>query len=617
MRILLLALAIILLPGAAWALEAQALVDRTSIGVNDTLSLSIILSGDGAKDAKVDITPMRDFLVLSQSASTNISIINGSMHRQVSYRYRLAPNKTGQLSIPAFPVHYEGQVIETAPVSITVAGQQSAPAAPGPNNARPQQGTRGTQQSQQQPESLEQNLFMKAEISNPAPYVGQPIVYKVSVFQSIRIEQPTFQEPPFAGFAVDPVDEGVSSPTQINGRRFNVTALRYALTPLEPGEKTLAPSTLDFVVLQPSGRPSNDPFDRFFNDPFFSGSPFGRFRRAAGQIHSEPVKMNVLPLPEYTGEQAFSGLVGRYTLSASMDKSTAKVGDSVTMTVTIEGAGNIKDAPPPKLGAPDGVKVYQDAPQEEISLTDQGYQGKKVFRFALVPSKPGQYSIPPLSLVFFDPQERRYRTVNTEAMALNATPVAEDEAGESTKVTVSPEAATTPTPTAQPQKQQVAYEERDILPLKEGLQALEREAPMSLSLIILLALAPPALFGAAWIFRRRTGRVLTPEKEQTLRAGQALKAAKEAQDPQEGVSQLRKALVAATCSRGACRRESLTYAEAADILRKGGASEDDTTAVCALMERLDTARYSGAGLLAAQLQELVQETEQAVRRVRK
>ncbi|MCP4684958.1 MAG: protein BatD, partial [bacterium] len=153
----------------------------------------------------------------------------------------------------------------------------------------------------------------------------------------------------------------------------------------------------------------SDPIDSFFNDSFFSAA-----RTKPVQVSSNGVNLVVRPLPPYSGDQTFSGLVGQFTMGAVIDKPKLAAGESATLTLTIQGKGNIMDAGSLPLNLDPGlVKVYDDTPTEEMAATAMGFSGKKIFKHALVPRKPGALVIPAVSLTYFDVDDNEYKTVST------------------------------------------------------------------------------------------------------------------------------------------------------------------------------------------------------------
>ena len=97
-----------------------AQVDRNSLAADEQLVLSVTVSGDFLKIPQPDISLLEDFVVVSSSTSTQVSIVNGQMTSQGVFIYRLQPLREGQLVINPISVNVDGQVYLTDPISIEV-----------------------------------------------------------------------------------------------------------------------------------------------------------------------------------------------------------------------------------------------------------------------------------------------------------------------------------------------------------------------------------------------------------------------------------------------------------------------------------------------------------------
>ncbi len=360
------------------------------------------------------------------------------------------------------------------------------------------------------------------------------------------------------------------------------------------------------------GRQPRSPLDQFFNDPFFKNDPmlFGGAHQSL-TARSQPLTAHARPLPPFTGPGKFSGLVGRFDIRAELDKPSLAVGESTTLTVTIEGAGNLPDAGKPDFAAPQGFKVYEEAPQSEIDAAPDGYRGKRVFRYVLAPYSPGQATIPAIELTSFDPATGEYASARTQPLALNIQPGAQQE---------TPVVASSPAAAPGQAKSKVEFLRKDLLPIRQGLSAATDRRPLPWLVFAGLFLAPTALFGLALLVRALAGKERGAASVMAQRADQALKAALtccNARPPQtaEALSHCAKALTAAVLSRAGRAGESLTYQEIEAVLANECACPDEAAAAKALMEHIDSVRYGGGAFDANDLGAMVQETRRLARKL--
>jgi hypothetical protein len=552
----------------------RALVDRNQVQPGESLRLQVVISGG---DGVVDLAPLSDFEIHSQGTSTQISMINMRTTRQVIHSYQLLPRKTGNLTIPALTVDVDDRRLRTRPIQITVAEQTGSG-----GGAR--------------------DIIVAADVSHHNPYVGQQFRYTFTLYQGVQITEGRLEQPDFKGFEVHEYEERPTRRKVINGREYLVTEVNYLLIPLSPGPVTIDPARLSFGLVKRQRRSRGGSLDDLFG--------LGRTQVEPRLITSQALEVTVRPLPAYTGEAPFSGLVGEFQLSREVGQTALKVGESTTLAVKIRGEGNIRDAQAPLLEVPTAFKTYTDTPSADIQMDGGGFRGEKVFRTALVPVAVGTYQLPATVLVYFDPGGEIYREARAEAVELAVTA---GEPGADTTVAVMA------TPGAQPnagiRKQKVAFTGSDLLPLKEGLDALEAPRrlgqPLFWTLFLVPALAHLCLGGAL--------RLLKPAADARSRMRrklrQALRDAGLNDDPTAFLSALRRALVAAVMGASGGSGEALTAAEARQRLEQSGVDGDLAAAAAQLLEEVDGYHYSGITLSGADRQRLRQETGNLVRRV--
>lgn len=555
------------------AAEIQAVVDRTHIGPGESLELTVSIKGG---DGTVDISPIRDFKVLSGGTSTSVQIINGQMSREVNHTYTLIPLKEGRLVIPPLTVMSDKTPRKTAEIVVTVS----------PNTKEKTGG---------------EDVFAEGQVSNSSPYTGEPFIYTFKLFNAVQITNARLQKPEFSGFMAKEVDNSRKTyRTVMAGREYQVTDLNILLVPLGAGPKTIDPGSLecDIVVRQNTRR---GPFG-ILDDSFF-----GQGRVEPRVIRTEPLIVTVKPLPPFNGKGQFSGLVGTFQIQFDMDKTTLNVGESATLSVTVSGTGNIMDAPAPEISIPDAFKSYKDAPQENIQPGVNGYTGEKIFRMALVPLKEGKYTLEPITLNFFDVSSGQYKTRLTAPVSITVHPSKEKD-----KL----EVYSSPTSEPKPLKKNVEFTGRDILPLKEDMDALKTQKAISTAWFWAFLLAPALLCLGVKAYLMRTTKKDDPSSLMALRADQALKdACKPNVSADEFLTCLSRSLISILLSRAGVKGESLTYIEAETILKSAGFSEEAAKSATHLIERIDSGRFSGHELDSKSRETLLAETRELVRMI--
>lgn len=553
------------------AASVRAVVGRNQATVGESIAMQVTIE-DGK--GSIDLSRLTDFKTISRGTSSSFKMINGRTSRQLIHNYVLIPLKAGNLTIPAIPVTIDGKTHFTAPIRIMVNREPPA-------------------------DSGKRDVYVTAAVSEAAPWIGQQITYTFRLFNAVQVADAKFQPPEFNGFNAEELEDRNSYRTVINGREFIVTEVTFILVPVKTGDLEIEPAVLQAGLVKRNRR--QRPFSGM--DAFF-----GRTELATRVLESDPIAVQVRALPATPPGTSFSGLVGRFEIAASLEKTDIQVGDSSTLTVTISGSGNIMDAPAPAIPAPDEFKVYADNPDEQIQLGKDGYSGSKTFRTALVPVQPGQYHIDPIIWAYFDADAGEYRTLSTAAFDLAASP--------SDMSTTDIEVFRASPGQPPSLKQRVEFTDRDILPLKTELDAIKTGRSMP-PLWFGLFLAIPALgFAAARAVVQMTRKEDSPGRVMADRAKQALKTAAAADSSDaDFLSALYRALVSAILGRQGVMGVSLTWSEAKHQLAGIGWDVDDAAATAGLLETIESFNYSGGTLDGVKRAELLERTRQAVRRL--
>ncbi len=532
---------------SAWSAQVQAVVDRTQVGLGESVTLEVTIEG---ADGEVDVSGIDDFNVISRGSTSSYEFVNGRSSRKMIYNFILIPLKEGRLTIPALSVDVEGKPLRTEPIVIEVQKKQAS----GQGDA---------------------DLLLKAEVSDRTPYIGQPITCTFTFYNAVQVIEARFDKPEFRGFSVAEVDDQKSGNTVINGKRYFFQRVVYVLTPRKEGPLTIEPAQVQCKVSAGrSRRGMPSPFDDFFN----------RGRVEIRAVQSDPLTLDARALPPVPADRKFSGLVGTFQLSSHMERTDLAVGDSVTYTLTLEGKGNLLEAPNVRPAVPEAFKHYDDAPQEEIGLTMEGYQGRKIFRTALVPIKAGEFVLPEVRLTYFDPQQAQYLTIASQPVDISVGP---SEKSDSRSISA---------PSSPPGKGRnvVTFTGRDILPLKEDLNALESRKALSPGGFLIWLLVPAVFYLGATVVLHLVNRGDAHQKRLLRQCREALKAAGQADVGQrEYLSKLHQALVAAIRLKSRTLGASLTWSEAEEVLRQSGAGTEMASRAAKLLEEIETANYSG------------------------
>lgn len=386
--------------------SVTATVDRTTIGLNEDFSLNVEISGNGGEPK---LPEMEAFASLAgTSTSTNIQMVNGRFSQSVTYQYTFFAKTVGKFTIGAVEVESKGQVYRSQPITIEiVAGSAATPQQTPPAAGRGQQ--------TEAPPNLEGNIYLDAKVDRSRVYQNEPVVVRYRIYTRLNISSYGISSlPNYSGFWTEdfPMPQQPQTHREvINGQTYLVAEIKKtAVFPQSVGRKKLEPLVIECEVQLPRRR-SRDIFDQFFDDPFTA-------RTTRQRITSRPVEIEVLPLPEEGKPANFSGAVGNFSLTASVDKSAVKANEAISLKVKVSGAGNIKVLPNPKIDLPADFEVYDPKLAENIKHDNDQISGSKTWEYVIVPRFQGSHEIKPITLSYFDPRARAYKTASTAPILL-------------------------------------------------------------------------------------------------------------------------------------------------------------------------------------------------------
>jgi Flp pilus assembly protein TadD len=136
------------------------------------------------------------------------------------------------------------------------------------------------------------------------------------------------------------------------------------------------------------------------------------------------VDVEVLPLPASGRPADFDGAVAEnLKISARLDRTQVPEGEPITMTVTLSGSGNVRTFSKPRLPELPQFKVYDADSKTEVRNLDR-VLGTRTYEIVLVPRGPGEFTIPPVRLSYFDTYGDAYKTLETDPFEVVSTPVA-------------------------------------------------------------------------------------------------------------------------------------------------------------------------------------------------
>jgi len=318
--------------------------------------------------------------------------------------YIVQPEKVGTYSIGAASIEQEGQTYETKSLKMQVVK----------GSAKPKQNN--TEQTISD-EEIAKNLYIRANIDKRKVYKGEQVtvVYKLYTRLTIASQMSINKLPQYHGFWAEELEtaSNITFNTEVvNGKQFRVGVLkRVALFPSQTGKLEVTPFELT-VPVQIQRKRSRNIFDDFFGDPF------GRGETIEHNAISNTVKVDVLPLPTEGKPANFHGAVGDFKMEATINKTSTKTNEPLTLNVFISGSGNFELLEMPGINLPNGFEKYEPKITENIKNSGK-IRGSKTVEYLFVPRVVGLREIPPIEFSYFNPVKNKYITLKSEPFTLN------------------------------------------------------------------------------------------------------------------------------------------------------------------------------------------------------
>ena len=389
-------------------LNFVASVNRTEVGLGEPVLLTVSVEGEDigqVPSPQLPALPDFDIGGTQSSQSTSIQMSGGKIvQRQfINFIYTLYPKEIGETFIGACQLEFRGETYRTKPISIKVVKGPAQPTQP-PAKMSPSPGEPGA--------ALGGNIKLVATANRKSIYQGEQVIVDYTLYTRLRLADLDLSEAPsFRGFWVEPIFDAQRIEFQrktIDGKLYDYSVLRKsALFPMTSGQLRITPMKLDVAVLQ-------SPRD-FFD--FFGTTKTLR-------LESDPLYIDVKPLPSEGKPEEFTGGVGQFNIKTSLDRTTSEAGEPINLIVRISGSGNIKLLEKPLIPSIPGVKVLEPEIQESTDFVNSRIQGYKEFRYPLIPQTDGEHAIPGLNIAYFDPAEKTYQMLETDELRFTATQTA-------------------------------------------------------------------------------------------------------------------------------------------------------------------------------------------------
>lgn len=410
-----------------------------------------LVSDDGQKATftkPVDFPRGIPFQVLrllgpSVQQQSSVQIINGrtTQSRTITsvYQFLLNPLQDGTLTIPPFSVECNGKQMQTTPVTVNVLAKGTSPE-----------------------DALLGAVSLKQEISPAHLLPGGKTVYSISLRYPLALKTTgSFQFAHSGDYQLtnDFAVEAVPNPQTgmdywektetVDGIPCHVITFKRKLTPKRQGSIHIPPLCTDFTYASSAPQANGGStsrrggfFEDLFDEPFFNRQSY-----LTEPLYAEEITLDIQDFPEEGKPHDFSGLLGPFKADLSLEMTDCFVGDPIPLTLTLTGESFSDETTLPKwegvLEADGAFRISGDTPP---TVDPEAPNTLKVSR-TLRPLKPGVFTLPPLTLSYYDPKDQAYETTSTKPLTVTV------QGTEKAVLGSAPASGNTPAPakTAQPE----------------------------------------------------------------------------------------------------------------------------------------------------------------------
>ena len=350
------------------------------------------------------------------SRQSSYQMINGhtSSSSSITFTYTLNAVSNGIYTIPAARVRINGKTVLSKIAKIKVIGSTRSGSKASRMNQYNDDGF--SSQAQRSSTNITGNdLFIRVSANKRRVYEQEPVLLTYKVYTQVELTQLEGKMPDLTGFHTQeiPLPQQKSFHLErVNGKPYKVvTWSQYVMFPQVTGELSIPSITFKGTVVRQNR--SVDPFEAFFN----GGSGYVEVKK---NIEAPGLTIQVDALPKKPVN--FSGGVGNFNITASLNKLEVKAGEPLSLRVVVSGKGNLKLIKQPEINLPKDFDKYDPKVKDNTKLTSSGVEGNKEYTFLVVPRNQGTFTIPSIEFTYYDTSLNSYKTVKTQVFSVTVFP---------------------------------------------------------------------------------------------------------------------------------------------------------------------------------------------------
>lgn len=254
-------------------------------------------------------------------------------------------------------------------------------------------------------DKIRDNIFIKVTTNKTSCYIGEPILVTYQLYSALRSQSKVSKQPSFSGCSVVELTTDQPPIIQKSGNKYYRVFLirKVELIPLKEGDLKMDVASVESDVTF------------FSKDNPYSSETF------SGITSSTPVTIEVKALPLKDMPSKFSGVVGKFNISAKVDSNEIAKGENNSLKISIKGEGNLPAITSPEINWPANLEHFDFTDSQHIDKMSFPMKGERTFEIPFVATKEGKIVIPQISFSYFDPSSSSYETVYTKPISIAVT----------------------------------------------------------------------------------------------------------------------------------------------------------------------------------------------------
>lgn len=263
---------------------------------------------------------------------------------------------------------------------------------------------------------LKDHIYLAIDTPGDKILINQKMPISVTLFSDwLDVEDIVIADIDNPDLVVEKFQKGSSSVVTRGGKRYAALEYRASLLAPGPGTFTIEPIKVSFNIARRKTLPSGEKPELLNDNESFYDRLLGPKYRASYELLTRPVILKVADLPRQGRPATFKGAIGSFNFDVTINPTSLKIGDPLTLKATVTGQGNYNTITGIDIPVIDGFKNFEP----QISRTDSSFTQQQVLK--LIGQTAGE--IPAITFSFFDPAKGEYISISRGPFPLAIEPI--------------------------------------------------------------------------------------------------------------------------------------------------------------------------------------------------